>query len=115
MKAIISWWDLSGSQQTIESLRKYLVDEGVTPWEGIDGLLLKFWISDPATNRWGAVVLWRSAEAAKAPLPPNRALDLIGYPSEVRLVADVEALAGELQTHDLAGFCPVHELTKETL
>ena len=29
MKATISWWDLSGSDQTIDSLRVYLRDEGV--------------------------------------------------------------------------------------
>jgi hypothetical protein len=95
--ATITWWDLSQSPQTIESLRAYLVEEGIAPWERIDGMVLKFWISDPATNRWGAVMLWDSPESAKAPMPPNRALELIGYPPQIRLVADVEALVGRLQ------------------
>jgi trans-2,3-dihydro-3-hydroxyanthranilate isomerase len=102
MKVTISWWDLSQSPQTIESLRDYLIDEGIAPWERIDGLVLKFWISDPATNRWGAVMLWDSAEAAKGPMPPNRALELIGHPPEIRLVADMEALVGRLQINGRA-------------
>lgn len=97
MKATISWWDLSRSPQTIESLRRYLADEGIAPWERLAGMVLKFWISDPSTNRWGAVMLWDSAAAAQGPMPPNRALELIGYPPETRLVADVEALVGRLR------------------
>jgi hypothetical protein len=114
MKATISWWDLSRSRQTIESLRTYLAEDGIAPWEGIDGMLLKFWVSDAATNRWGAVMLWATAEAVRAPMPPNRALELIGYPPETRLVADVEALAGELQTEELVGCGLVHELNGVT-
>ncbi|MGW6721300.1 hypothetical protein [Streptomyces sp. NPDC055886] len=92
MKATISWWDLAGSDQTIDSLRVYLRDEGVDPWEEIPGLRLKFWISDPATDRWGAVMLWDSAADLTAPMPPNRAAELIGYPPSVRMMSDVEAI-----------------------
>ncbi|MFJ4185405.1 hypothetical protein [Kitasatospora sp. NPDC089509] len=92
MIATISWWDLSGSDQTIDSLRVYLRDEGVEPWAGIDGLRLKIWISDRRTNRWGAVMLWESTADLTAPMPPNRATELIGYPPTLRMATEVEAL-----------------------
>lgn len=92
MKATISWWSLDGSAQTIDSLRTYLRDEGVAPWEALRGMHSKFWISDRASNLWGAVVLWDSADAMRQPLPPNRAMELIGHPPMVRVVCDVEAL-----------------------
>jgi trans-2,3-dihydro-3-hydroxyanthranilate isomerase len=92
MKASISWWDLSGSDQTIDSLRAYLRDEGVQPWERIPGLRLKFWVSDRRTNRWGAVMLWESDADLTAPMPPNRATEIIGYPPSLRMTTDVEAI-----------------------
>lgn len=91
MKASITWWDLSHSTQTIESLREYLRDEGVEPWAKVQGLRLKFWVADPAGNRWGAVMLWEEFPAADAPLPPHKALELIGYPPTERIRFDVEA------------------------
>ncbi|MER6168154.1 hypothetical protein [Streptomyces violaceorubidus] len=92
MKATLSWWDLTGSGQTIDSLRVYLRDEGVEPWKEVHGMRLKFWISDRETNRWGAVMLWDSGADLTAPMPPNRATELIGYPPTVRMLSDVEAL-----------------------
>jgi trans-2,3-dihydro-3-hydroxyanthranilate isomerase len=92
MKATIAWWDLSGSGQTIDSLRAQLHDEGVEPWTRVHGLRLKFWISDRVRNRWGAVMLWDSAADPSAPLPPNRAAELIGYPPTERMATDVEAV-----------------------
>ncbi|MGH3897644.1 MAG: hypothetical protein ACRDTA_05200 [Pseudonocardiaceae bacterium] len=92
MKATIAWWDLDRSDQTIDSLRVYLQEEGVHPWVGLHGLRLKFWISDRSTNRWGAVMLWESTADLEAPMPPNRATELIGYPPTYRMLADVEAV-----------------------
>ncbi|MEF9907239.1 hypothetical protein [Streptomyces sp. P9-A2] len=92
MKATIAWWDLAGSGQTIDSLRVYLRDEGVEPWTEVHGMRLKFWISDRETNRWGAVMLWDSGADLTAPMPPNRATELIGYPPAVRMLSDVEAV-----------------------
>ncbi len=92
MKASIVWWDLAESQQTIESLRNYLSDEGVRPWRSVRGLCLKFWISDPESNRWGAVSLWEHDDAVQQPLPPNRAFELIGYPPTQRISFDIEAV-----------------------
>jgi len=90
MRAVIVWWDLSGSAQTIESLRAYLLDESVAAFAGVSGLRFKMWIADPQTNRWGAVLLFESAQAAAQPLP-SRAAALIGYPPGQSHVFDVEA------------------------
>ncbi|MDT9690248.1 hypothetical protein Q5762_18255 [Streptomyces sp. P9(2023)] len=87
MRAVIVWWDLAGSSQTVESLRGFLRDEAVERFSQVPGLRLKFWISDRATNRWGAVLLWESTEAAI----PQRAAELIGYPPTERHAFDVEA------------------------
>jgi hypothetical protein len=92
MRATISWWDLSGSDQTIDSLRVYLRDEGVEPWTQVYGMRLKFWVSDRQTNRWGAVMLWDDLADLTAPMPPNRATELIGYPPTLRMATDVEAI-----------------------
>ena len=50
-------WNLADSMTTIEELRRYLRDESVDAWEEVDGLRFKAWISDPATDRWGADLL----------------------------------------------------------
>lgn len=100
MRAVIVWWDLTGSAQTIESLRDFLRDEAVDRFSQVPGLRLKFWISDAATNRWGAVLLWESAEAAI----PQRAAELIGYPPTERHAFDVEAtVEGAFAVAALAG------------
>jgi trans-2,3-dihydro-3-hydroxyanthranilate isomerase len=90
MRTVIVWWDLSESAQTIESLRTYLLDESITAFAEVPGLRFKMWIADPETNRWGAVLLWESAEAAAQPLP-SRAAALIGYLPTQSHVFDVEA------------------------
>ena len=95
MKAVVSWWSLDKSEQTIVSLRQALQVEGVTPWEEVEGLRLKFWISDFTNNLWGAVTIWESDAAMKQLLPPNRAAELIGYPAAFRFSFDIEASAGE--------------------
>lgn len=103
MHAVIVWWDLAGSRQTIESLRGFLRDEAVERFSHVPGLRLKFWISDPATDRWGAVLLWESRQAARAVLP-NLAAPLIGYPPTERHAFDVEAtVEGAFTLPALAG------------
>ena len=107
MRATIAWWDLDGSGQTIDSLREFLHDEGVRPWATVSGLLLKFWIADRENNRWGAVMLWESMDAIQQPLPPHRAMDLIGYPPTQRMSFDVEAtIEGVHSRPALAGLGP---------
>jgi hypothetical protein len=56
----------------------------------VAGLLFKAWIADEASERWGAVYVWESREAADQPLP-SRARELIGKGPEIAEVFDVEA------------------------
>jgi hypothetical protein len=114
MKVTIAWWSLDESEQTIESLREYLHDEGVQPWYTVEGLCLKLWIADHEHNRWGAVMLWESADSDQQPLPPNRAADLIGYPPTHRTAFDIEAsVQGMYSLPTLAGVGPALDVRSE--
>nr|WSZ13630.1 hypothetical protein OH837_10070 [Streptomyces canus] len=90
MRAMVAWWDLTESDQTVESLRSFLRDEAVEAWSEHQGLVLKLWIADDENNRWGAVLLWESAEVT-APPHPRSAAELIGYPPTHRTWFDIEA------------------------
>jgi hypothetical protein len=83
-------WSLADSKTTIEELRRYLRDESVDAFEDVPGLRFKAWISDEATERWGAVYVWESREAAQQELP-SRARELIGKEPDVGEEFDVEA------------------------
>ncbi|KNB52173.1 hypothetical protein [Streptomyces caatingaensis] len=91
MKAMIAWWDLGASQQTAGTLRAFIREEAGKSWSHIPGLVLKFWISSPEQNRWGAVLIWESAEAAGAARLPRSAAEIIGHPLDFREWFDVEA------------------------
>jgi hypothetical protein len=97
-------WNLADSKTNIEELRRYLADEAVDTFAGLPGLLFKAWISDETTERWGAVYVWASRDAADQPLP-SRARELIGKDPEVAEVFDLEAtvsVAAELAGLGLA-------------
>jgi hypothetical protein len=83
-------WNLADSKTTIEELRRYLRDESVDAFEDVPGLRFKAWISDEVTDRWGAVYLWESREAAQQELP-SRARELIGKEPDIGEEFDVEA------------------------
>ena len=83
-------WSLADSKTTIEELRRYLRDESVDAFEDVAGLRFKAWISDEATERWGAVYLWESREDADQELP-SRARELIGKEPDIGEEFDVEA------------------------
>jgi len=83
-------WNLADSKTTIAELRRYLRDESVDQFEEVPGLRFKAWISDEASERWGAIYLWESAEAAQEELP-GRARELIGKEPDVGEEFDVEA------------------------
>jgi Putative mono-oxygenase ydhR len=83
-------WSLADSKTTIEELRDYLRDESVDRFADVPGLRFKAWISDEATERWGAVYLWESREAAEQELP-TRARELIGKDPDIGEDFDVEA------------------------
>ena len=95
-------WSLADSKTTIEELRRYLHDESVDAFEEVPGLRFKAWISDEATDRWGAIYLWESAEAAQQELP-SRARELIGKDPDIGEEFDVEAtIEGEYAFEQLS-------------
>jgi hypothetical protein len=83
-------WNLADSKTNVAELRRYLRDESVEEFARVEGLRFKAWISDETTERWGAVYVWESAEAAEQELP-SRARELIGKDPEIGETFDVEA------------------------
>jgi len=83
-------WNLADSKTTIGELRRYLRDESVEAFEDVPGLRFKAWVSDEVTERWGAVYLWESREAAEQEVP-SRARELIGKSPDIGEEFDVEA------------------------
>jgi hypothetical protein len=97
-------WNLADSQTTVAELRRYLQDEAVDAFAGVDGILFKAWVSDDGGERWGAVYVFESATAAEQPLP-SRARELIGKDPDIIEVFDLEAtvsVAPELDRLGLA-------------
>jgi hypothetical protein len=95
-------WNLADSKTTIEELRRYLRDESVDQFEEVEGLRFKVWISDEATERWGAVYVWESEEAARQELP-GRARELIGKDPDIGEEFDVEAtIEGRFELEELS-------------
>ena len=87
-------WSLADTTVTVAELREYLRDEAVDAFEEVEGLRFKAWISDDLTERWGAIELWDSAEAADAELL-GRMRELIGKDPDIAETFDLEAtLAG---------------------
>lgn len=75
-------WNLADSRTTIAELRRYLRDESVDAFADVPGLRFKAWISDEVTDRWGAVYVWESPEAARQVLPSG-ARELIGKEPDI--------------------------------
>ncbi len=95
-------WNLADSKTTIEELRRYLRDESVEAFADVPGLRFKAWFSDETTDRWGAVYLWESAEAAQQELP-SRARELIGKEPDIGEEFDVEAtIEGQFVVDELS-------------
>jgi hypothetical protein len=92
MTVIITWWDLTDSDVTIEALEQDMRNS-IDAWHEIEGLRVKLWIADRENNRWGAVMWWDPYVPAERPLPPNRAAELIGRPPTHRTQFAVVATA----------------------
>ena len=95
-------WNLADSLTNVAELRRYLHDEAVPAFARVPGLLFKAWFSDDVTERWGAVYLWESAEAAAQELP-SRARELIGKEPDIGEEFDVEAtIEGQFLVQELS-------------
>jgi hypothetical protein len=78
-------WSLADSKTTVAELRHHLGDAS----EQVPGLRFRAWISDEATERFGAIELWESAETAEQALPA-RVRELVGKDPEIGETFDVE-------------------------
>ena len=95
-------WNLADSKTNVGELRRYLRDESVDAFAEVPGLRFKAWISDDATERWGAVYLWESVEASEQELP-TKARELIGKDPDIAETFDVEAtIEGRFQIEELS-------------
>ena len=83
-------WNLADSLTNVGELRRYLQDESVPQFEQVPGLLFEAWVSDEPTERWGAIGVWESREAAEQVLP-SRVRELIGKDPDIAEVFDLEA------------------------
>ena len=83
-------WSLADSQTNVGELRHYLADEAVDAFSEVPGLLFKAWISDEASERWGAIYVFESQEASEQQLP-SRARELIGKDPDIVDIFDLEA------------------------
>jgi len=83
-------WSLADSDVTIEDLRAYLRDESVDQFSEVPGLLFKAWVSDQASERWGAIYVWESVAASEQEVP-SRARELIGKDPDLIELFDLEA------------------------
>jgi hypothetical protein len=83
-------WSLADSDTTVAELRDYIRTEAADAFAGLPGLLFKGWVSDETTDRWGAIYVFASHEAADQPLP-SRARELIGKDPDIVEVFDLEA------------------------
>lgn len=83
-------WSLADSQTNVGELRHYLQEEAVDAFSEVPGLLFKAWISDEASERWGAIYVFESQEASEQQLP-SRARELIGTDPDIVEIFDLEA------------------------
>jgi hypothetical protein len=83
-------WNLADSKTSIAELRRYVRAESVDEFAEVPGLRFTAWISDEATDRFGAIYVWESRDVADQPLP-GRLRALIGKEPEIGEEFDVEA------------------------
>jgi len=95
-------WNLAAADLSVADLRRYLRDESVPAFAEIPGLRLKLWVSDEHTDRWGAVYLFESREAAEQPLP-SRVRELVGKDPDIVEEFDLEAsIEGQFADEELS-------------
>ena len=86
----LALWSLADADLSVADLRRYLAEESVPAFAEVPGLRLKLWVSDEHTDRWGAVYLFESREAADAPVP-SRVSELVGKDPNLVEEFDLEA------------------------
>jgi hypothetical protein len=95
-------WSLADSKTTLGELRRHLRDESVDAAAEARGLRFKAWVSHEPSERWGAVELWESRQAAEDE-SLTRLRELIGKDPELGEEFDVEAtIEGQFVEQELS-------------
>lgn len=79
MYAVVVWWDLAGSAQTIDSLHRRLPRQDRIGAGTDTPRHLVSWMHDRPGNRWGAVLMSESSDVVHWTVL-LAATELIGYP-----------------------------------
>jgi hypothetical protein len=87
--ARIVLWNLADTDATFDDLREALAEDS----SDVPGRVFEAWISDASSERWGALSVFSSREAADR-VPPGRAGVLIGRAPDLFEEFDVEATRG---------------------
>lgn len=88
-------WNVADTVAGVDELRDAVRAHVEADEERPDGLLVKLWISDDVTERFGAIELWASREAAEGH-GYERERELIGKDPEIGEELAVEAWDGSL-------------------
>jgi hypothetical protein len=83
-------WSLVDTATSVAELRDSIRDEAAAAFGDVPGPLLRAWVSDDSSERWGAFYVFDSAEAAEQQLP-SRVRELIGKDPELVEDFDLEA------------------------
>jgi len=95
-------WNLADSKTSIGELRRYLFDESVDGFAQVEGLRFKAWVSNEASERWGAIYFWETSAAAQQQVP-SRARELIGKDPDLVEEFDLEAsIEGRFEVEELS-------------
>jgi hypothetical protein len=95
-------WNLADADRSVADLRDYLREESVPAFAEVPGLRLKLWVSDEHTERWGAMYLFESREAAEQHLP-SRMRELVGKDPDLVEEFDLEAsIEGQFAEEELS-------------
>lgn len=75
---VMAEWDLLRHGVPIEALRAWAEGPGGAAYEGLPGMVLKSWYSNPYENMWGAVYLLTDPNALDADRLPRTVGDRTG-------------------------------------
>jgi hypothetical protein len=81
-------WSLVDTATSVAELRDSIRDESAAAFGDVPGLLLKAWVSDDSSERWGAFYVFDSAAEQQL---PSRVSELIGKDPELVEDFDLEA------------------------
>ncbi|GAA4622628.1 hypothetical protein [Cellulomonas oligotrophica] len=102
---VMAEWDLERHGVPVETLRAWARGPGAMAYEGLPGMALKSWYSDPHANVWGAVYLLTDPHALDDDRLPRTVGDRTGpigvRPDRVRWHVLERTVRGDADLDDL--------------